>query len=456
MQSFVFSTPTKKLLLQHIIKKSYLLRTLYTYITGDTARAYQALQVFRLGSVLLLSVILVQLDFTSEQIGDFEWFIFISNVASFFWGLGLKNAFMSYFPKQDAQVQKRLIFNLVVVFLVLGSTAYGVIYAFDFQRLSVFYQYLPWLFCFLVLGTTASLSEHVLLVQRRSRSLFFYGFISYSGYLFGLAFLAFYTRSIQSLFIGLAIWAILRFVYFVSLLFREGELRIDPSLLLRFSGFALPLILHVLLGSGMEYVDGFLVNQYYERSDFAYFRYGARELPINTIFISALASAFIPLAVTNLSQSLADIKERTSRLMNFLYPFSMLLILISPILFTWVYSEEYMISAHIFNIYLLILGSRILLPQIIIYAKHKNNLLMIVAGIEFVVNIGLSIWLMRYYGLYGIAFATVLAYLLQKLILIAYNYYQLQIPVSNYLDWPKYLLLTFLLYLTFVVTLFLY
>jgi O-antigen/teichoic acid export membrane protein len=311
------------------------------------------------------------------------------------------------------------------------------------------------LFFFLVFGTVASLSEHILIVNQKSRSLFYYGFISYAGYFIGLSALVIYYESIQPLFIGLAIWALLRFFYFIKLLFEYGTFSIDRKLIIKFLIFGSPLIIHVLMGGGMEYVDGYLVDAYFDRSDFTYFRYGARELPINTIFISAMASAFIPLAVTNLSNSMEEIKRRISKLMNYLFPISMGLMLLSPIIFSNVYSEEYLVSAQIFNIYLLIICSRVMLPQIAIYARRKNMFLMFVSFIEFAINIGFSLYLMQFYGIYGIAFATVIAYFIQKTILVIYNWKILKIPLNAYLDVPKYLLYTAALYVTFLLSIYL-
>lgn len=361
---------------------------------------------------------------------------------------------MSYFPNLDQDTKKRLVFNIGLLFLILGILAFGVLFLIDLPRMESLYTYLPWLFCFMVLGTVASLSEHILIVKQRSKELFYYAFASYSVYLFGLSFLVFYYGQIQPLLIGLGVWACLRFLYFVRLLFEYGSLKFDFRLLSKFLLFGSPLIVHVLMGAGMEYVDGYLVNAYFERSDFTYFRYGARELPINTIFISALASAFIPLAVANLNESLVSIKKRTSRLMDFLFPISIILMLASPYIFSAVYTEEYLISAQIFNIYLLIICSRILLPQIVIYAKHKNSFLMFVSIIEFVINIGLSLYLMQFYGLYGIAFATVIAFLVQKILLILYTWSFLKVPLSAYIHIPKYLLFTFALYITFGISIF--
>jgi len=361
---------------------------------------------------------------------------------------------MSYFPKLNPLAKERLIFNIGLLFFVLGCIAFGVLYLVDLPRMESLYSYLPWLFCFMVLGTTASLSEHILIVKQRPKELFYYAFVSYSVYLFGLSFLVYYYGEIQPLLIGLGVWACLRFFYFVRLLYKYGSFKFEFMTLSKFVIFGSPLIIHFLMGAGMEYVDGYLVNAYFERSDFTYFRYGARELPINTIFITALASAFIPLAVVNLGDSLVSIKKRTTRLMNFLFPISIVLMLSSSYIFSIVYSDEYLISAQIFNIYLLIICSRILLPQIVLYAKHKNSFLMLVSIIEFGINIGLSLYLMQDYGLYGIAFATVVAFFAQKILLILYTWSILKVPLSEYIHIPKYLLFTFALYATYCFSIF--
>lgn len=359
---------------------------------------------------------------------------------------------MSFFSAASPDKQKELIFTIGTLFLFFGGLAFAVLWYVDLPRMALLYNYLPWLFCFLVLGTIASLSEHILIVKQKARTLFYYGFISYSSYFIGLAILIYTTRAIQPLFIGLAIWALFRFGYFLLLCIRESKARINFNLLVRFLVFGTPLILHVLLGGGMEYIDGFIVERFFERSEFTYFRYGARELPINTIFISALASAFIPLAVINLPNSLEQIKLRTNKLMNYLFPLSIVLMMISPFLFESIYSSEYIISAQIFNIYLLILCSRILLPQIVVYGKQKNSVLMVVSIIEFIINLGLSLYWMESYGLYGIAFATVVAFFIQKLILVIYIWMVMQIPLKDYLNIPKYSIYTLALYATFYLS----
>lgn len=397
---------------------------------------------------------MVKLHYSQDEIGDFEWFVFLANSVSFFWSLGLKNAFMSYFPGQSEGDKRKLIFNIGILFIGLGLFSGCGLAIFSIVKYGVLYEHFGPLILFVVLGISATLTEHILIVLDKSRKLFVYGIVSYTIYLCLLTFTAISQDSIDisQLIYSLVIWAILRFIYLLFIIYKEGSSQWDYSLLKKFVLFGSPLIVHVLLGGGMEFIDGFLVDAFYERADFTVFRYGARELPINTIFISALASAAIPFAVTDLGTTLVDIRSRLSRLMHWLFPLSAMLIVLSPYIFTTVYSEEYLVSAQVFSIYLLIISSRILLPQVILYANHKNTVLMWVALLEIIINVSFSLILMQYFGLLGIAFATVLAYLVQKIVLIIYNKKILKVPLKDYIDIRLYFLYSILLYLTFVLT----
>ncbi len=398
----------------------------------------------------------MKLGFSKSGIGDFEWFLFLTSGVSFFWSMGLLNAFKSYFPSQKTDDQPRLIFNLLIVFLVFGCISAGILYWTRYgQEIKAQGNWLY--FClFLILGISASINEHILILKNRSHHLFCYGAISYAVYFFGLSILAYVYQSISILFIFLAVWAFLRFVYTIFIIRKEGEWSIDIPLVSKFLLFSTPLIVNILLGGGMEYVDGYLVDTYYSREDFTVFRYGARELPINTIFITAMVATMIPLAVTDISATLSDMKARTKSLMNWLFPISALLIMVSPLIYQAIYNDGYIESAIIFNIYLLILCSRIVLPQVIIYAKQKNSVLMWIGLVELILNISLSLYLMKDFGLMGIAFATVLAYIVQKFIMILYCRNRLDFRLTDYLDVRLHLVYSVLLYIVFFVSYYIY
>jgi len=158
--------------------------------------------------------------------------------------------------------------------------------------------------------------------------------------------------TVQALVIGIVLWSVIRFIWLLAVLTSYSSGRFDNLMFKAFAWFSVPLILQFALSSGMEYVDGIIVNQYFDSQSFPIFRYGSRELPITMILVVALSSAMIPLAVKDLESTLSEIKERTKRLIHFLFPLSIILILISPYVYSLVYSEAYRASAQLFNIYI--------------------------------------------------------------------------------------------------------
>ena len=424
--------------------------------TKDTTRAYQSLQAFRLGASVLLSIVLVKLAFTKLEIGNFEWFLFLTNALSFFWFLVLLNAFKGYFPSKSEEEKASLLTNLVVIFLGLAVVVVTALYFTSYGRELINQGSWIYFSIFLIFGISASITEHILIVKEKSKSLFIYGFVSYSTYFIGLSTVAFLYHNVNLLFAFLAVWAILRFLYGIIIANKYGRWGWRITSALKFIAYATPLVLYVLLGGGMEYVDGYLVDVYYSRDEFTVFRYGARELPINTIFITAMVATMIPLAVSNLNLTLIDLKARLNRLMHWLFPCSIIMILTSPFIFKAVYNEGFLKSAFVFNIYLLILCSRLVLPQVILYAKQKNSILMWVGLIELIVNIGLSLYLIKDYGILGIAFATVIAYIVQKVALVIYCKKELNINLSEYLNIKTHVLYSALLYLVFIISYYIY
>jgi len=210
--------------------------------------------------------------------------------------------------------------------------------------------------------------------------------------------------------------------------------------------------LHMLIGGGMEYVDGFIVTSHFEDTGmFAIFRYGAKELPLVTILTAALTATLIPLAVENQQLAIAKIKAEVHQLSRWLFPLTVILMLLSPYLFRLVYTDKFAESAQVFNVYLLIISSRLLLPQVIIYAQQHNFVLVWSAIIEVLVNLGLSLYLVQTHGLAGIAFATVIAYLLNKIILIGYVHFKFQIPLTDYLPVKSYFFYTIFLAFSFLI-----
>ena len=116
-----------------------------------------------------------------------------------------------------------------------------------------------------------------------------------------------------------------------------------------------------------------------------------------------------------------------------------------PILF----NENFTQSAAIFNVYLLLIASRFVFPQSILIAKKENKLLFTVSVIELTINILLSVILMLKLGIIGIAYGTVIAFAIEKMIFVYLVKVKWQISIHQYIPIRVLLTAIILLILTF-------
>lgn len=397
-------------------------------------------------------MLLVKLGYTSTVIGQFEYFLFTANALTFFWAMGMKNALLSYSPQFGRKDTKSLLRSVSLLFLLISFCLGLAVILFSIYRPDYGVDGIRfYLALFLVLNTPSQLIEIILIIRKEAAALFWETILFYVGLLFLVIFTCYSLESMLAPVLAFLFWGAYRFLYFLILVFRsKGEF--SWAMLRGFVVFSFPLILHVLLGNGMEFVDGFIVKYFFDDDMFAYYRYGAKELPINSVIITAMALALIPTATQDFEEGKTQIKKRISRIMDWMFPLTAVLIIVSPYLFAFFFSEEYVTSARIFNIYLLILISRVILAQVLMYAKHLNKELMYIALIEIVINIVLSLILVNTYGVIGIAYATLVAYIVQKVLLVLYCRKYLGVTFSEYMDTKKYYLYVVALCFVYIVS----
>jgi O-antigen/teichoic acid export membrane protein len=249
---------------------------------------------------------------------------------------------------------------------------------------------------------------------------------------------------------GLAALAFLKWLWTAATVWHFGALSWRPDLIRKYLHFAGPLILNVWVSNLVLMFDNWLVGwHYHDPAVFAVFRYGSRELPLAQALATALGVALIPRLAEDLAGGLADMKAMTRKLGHLLFPVAILLLLVSKPLFPLVFNPAFASSAPLFNIYLLITASRMLLPNSIILAMHRPRVILWVSLAEMLVKILLSLVFIYAWGLPGLAWSAVIAYWVEKGGLMWYLNRQ-GIAVRSYVDlkwYGGYVILMGLVYL---------
>lgn len=273
-------------------------------------------------------------------------------------------------------------------------------------------------------SVSAALTEYLLWAQKKYVATGVYSVMAYGLTAFAPPVAAYFFRSLETTGLVLAAVALLRWGYAWilargSLTFargggwkKQGKLMSAPAL-------------SSLLGGSVAYIDGFLSRHRLGESEFLFFRYGGRELPVALMLANAVATAgagFVAAAHRdgNPEAGYRKLKADGARLMHVVFPLTMLLLVVSGPLFELVYHAGLRPAAQIFDLFLLLAVPRMLFPQSALLGLGLNKYTLYGSLWEWPVHVGLSLALIGPMGMFGPALATLTAYFFGKGMLAFY------------------------------------
>lgn len=427
----------------------------------DTVQSLQVFKIIRFTFLVLTTIALAKLGVSLSDIGIYETIFFLGGAFTWFWINGLMSGLLPVYPDLNEKQRKVFLFNvfllisafsLLIAALLWGFKSSLIQWLTDFDDL----PFLKWYCLFLVFNLPTYLVEYIYILKEKPYQIVGFGVYAFVGQFLVFVIPLWLNYSLEICFILLLLLAITKYVWLMVVLFKNTIPKIQSNLLTPYLLLSLPLIGYAFVGGMMDYIDGTIVSRMMDEEQFALYRNGARELPISIAVFTAVSMALVPIVTKNLENGLAELKRRSLRLMHPLYLLSIGLMLTSPLLFPIVFRAEFVESAWVFNVFLLLLISRVLMPQTIVIGLKYTKVLFMATCIEVVVNLALSLLLIQIWGLVGIAIATVIAFLLEKIILIIFCHYRLHIPLSDYLDLKWYTIYSVFLIASFIISFWMY
>lgn len=402
----------------------------------NTTFALQLFNIQRFIATFLSGVVLVKLGWTGADIESYEYLLLLFGIFTFFWISGSQNALLSIIPKTEEEHRLRFLKNALTTVFVFGAIASIVLFfAGPYLFETIDPLALKWLAFYTFLNIPSLFIHIKYLLEDKPKAILVFGTVNFIAQFSFVAIPTALGFGLIGVIKSLVVLSSLRFIFFllvsgISFDYSNGY----RSWQKRWFVLAIPLSLHMLIGVSPEYVDAILVDFFIlEEGAYAVYKYGARELPLVISLITAVGTAALPMLSINEQGGLAMLKEKTRRLSHVLFPVSILLMFLSPILFNFFYNTSFIDSALVFNIYMLILITRLIMPQVIITARQNNYFLLLCGAIEFTANVSVSLLLVQSYGLYGIAVGTVVGNLIQKLALCLFVRKKYRILFSDYI-----------------------
>ncbi len=407
----------------------------------DTIRAVQGFQLLRQGANILLAILLAKSALGLDGIGLYELLTYLGATISFFWVSGALQSMLTVFPQQDHEQQQRFVFTSYLFFVFMAVlTGLLMVVGKEWIREGLAggaeLLYFEWYVLFLAINLPTFLLEHFLQLYQKPISIISFGLLSFGGQLIVVAVPIYLGWGLYWSILGLVGLAIVKHIVLLGFVLNYGQFRFDGAQLRYWLYLALPLAGYALIGGFSQAFGGWLVNWSYEGNEqlFATWRYGARELPLSLALVSGLSTGLLPVIAGNVNVGLEEVRRRSSRLQHFLLPLAILLMASSSWWFPLVFSPEFEESVPIFNLFLLIIISRLVLSRTLMTGLKENGFVFWVSIVELALNIGLSFLFVRTMGLSGIALGTVLAYTFEKVAHGIWLYWKFNIAPGQYID----------------------
>lgn len=421
--------------------------------------------MLRFVAFLIISVVFTRSELSKKDIGDFELLLFLGSAVTFFWITGiiqsllpLFNNSISFSSRDKNKIQKSPeLFNAFILILSISIVLF--ITGFLFKNNINVYKgghplpYANSLLFYILLSSPACLVEYIYLLYNKSKHILVYGLISFLFQVLFVVLPVLMGWGVEAGVWGLVLISAIKFLWLLVLLKKYTIIKISLPFIKEHFTLALPLIVSSLLSGSAQYIDGIIVSARFSPEKFAIFRYGAKEMPLVTTLASGLNNAMLTQFSSRekMKFGLLTLKKRSLRLMHILFPISIILLFFSDIIYKGLFTNSFFQSSDVFMVYILLIISRLLFPQTILIGLKKNRIVMWASLLEIILNVILTLLMIPKYGIVGVAVATVIIYIVEKFILIGYNYFKLGIKPTDYIPVGWYLAYSTILTITFIL-----
>jgi O-antigen/teichoic acid export membrane protein len=432
----------------------------------DNISGLQLYQLMKPVIFLIVSIVLTK-SRPTQDIGQWEMFMFISGFMTFFWVTGIIQSLLPLYHRNktyrkigDTGVNKSpelfnaflLLCFFSLLLFILGHTFKGYFSVFH-NRGNV--TYINLLLLYILFNSPVQLIEYIYLLNNRSYRIFQYGVYTFSAQLVFIVTPLLFGKDIVWSIYGLLLITFFRWIWLLILLRRYTLIKISWDFIREHLYVALPLIITTLISGSAQYTDGIIVSAVFkDPAMFAWFRYGAKEFPLVLMLANGLSGAMLSEFSTRekMKQSLEILRVKSKRLMHILFPSTMFMMLIARWLYPVMFRPEFGKSTGVFLIYSLLIIPRLVFPQTIIVGRKKTHIMLIAAIIEISVNIPLSLLMIKWgYKLPGVALSTFAAYMVSNLFMVLYVWFRMNIKPSEYIPLKIYAMYSVLIGILFIL-----
>jgi len=187
-------------------------------------------------------------------------------------------------------------------------------------------------------------------------------------------------------------------------------------------------------------VDKIIVSGYFDAATLAVYARGAMEIPMLNVIANSLGNILMPKFVEEYrdgnNEAVIKLWHSSIKMMAmFIYPSLVFLILNASNIIPFLFTEEYIASVIIFQVYTLGLITRITSYDSIVRTVGKTNILFKMSLLALVLNITLTVLLIELLGIVGAPLATVIVGTVLRYIYLVIITRLLEVSMKNVFPW---------------------
>ncbi|NUM31589.1 MAG: hypothetical protein HUU47_04615 [Bacteroidetes bacterium] len=403
-------------------------------------------------SIVVVSVVFAKLVKNQFEIAKWETLMLYSGGFTFFYVSGLGYTLLSFIKKYENYEYNNIFKNSFILLFAFGFFSCIAIVITDyFTKSSQIDLMIFSVFGLYILGNVcSSVTEYIFIAKKQFSNLVLWGIFNLITFCISPFLLIIEGLNFNTLIIYLSAIGFIKL--FITLFFIETPFEFkNLSYIKPLLKFNLPVILSLLLGSGYIYIANFIIKKEVSESDFNIFRYGSREFPLFVVLANSFSIILGSTASTDFEEKnfWTKLQINHRRLIFQIFIPALFLVLFSPFIFKVLFSVHFVKSYKIFNILLLTIIARVLFPQSLLMGRGITKFSFYASFAEFITGILLSYFLLKIYGIEGVAWAITIAFFIEKIVLIFFCYRN-NIAFHRSINFKWYLLFSIVLLLCFL------
>lgn len=403
-------------------------------------------------SVFVLSIILSRY-FTKDDYGTYLHVQLIINVATWSFLLGIPHGIYYFLPKILSQRRYVLsvIASIICIAVIVSSTILLNIDSLEGLLNNPRLSEMGFIISFIVLvSITLTIFEPLMITAGKVKEFSIVELTFNLMFFFSVAIPVFLDKEMTEIIWWLAgqyfiqSMVVMYFSLTIALKYKRDNTTGEEIPFREQISYSLPIGISQIVLEMSRYVDKMVVSNQSNAADYALYVRGAMEIPVIGIIANTLDNLLMPQFVEaykkNNIQEIVTSWHRTIRLMAmFIYPSCLFLIITAGLLIPAIFSDKYIGSVIIFQIYTISLLSRISTFDVIMRVIGQTKYILWISLISILFNVVLTFLFMEAWGLVGAPIATVITLILMRIAYLVAITKFFELRISNVFPWKSIL-----------------